>query len=127
MPLTATQTLGAGAAITSEAAGTRSREAIIIASGVGIVLAGTVLGRYTSGANTGKVGLYDNAATDGRQTVYGVLLADANATSAAARGVAFVRDCEVWTDRLVWGAAVTTQAEKDAAYLEMAAAGIVLR
>ena len=127
MPLTATQTLGAGAAIKSEAAGTRSREAIIIASGVGLVLAGTVLGRYTSGPNTGKVGLYDNDATDGRQTVYGVLLADANATSADARGVAFVRDCEVWTDRLVWGAAVTTQAEKDAAYLEMAAAGIVLR
>ena len=82
MPLTATQTLGAGAAIKSEASGARSREAITIPSGVGLVLAGTVLGKYTSGANTGKVGLYDNDATDGRQTVYGVLLADANATSA---------------------------------------------
>ena len=35
MPLTATQTLGAGAAIKSEASGTRSREAITIPSGIG--------------------------------------------------------------------------------------------
>ena len=126
MSLTATQTLGTGAAIKSEAAGTCSREQVTIPSGVGLVRANTVLGRYTSGANTGKVDLYDNDATDGRQTVYGVLLADTDATSADARGIAFVRDCEVWTERLVWGAAVTTQAAKDAAYLEMAAAGIVL-
>lgn len=124
MPLTATETLGAGAAIKSEAAGTRSREAITIVSGTGLVLANTVLGRITA---TGKYGLYDNDASDGRQTVAGILLADTDATSTDARAVVFVRDCEVWTSRLVWGAGVTTQAEKDAAYLEMAAAGIVLR
>lgn len=39
----------------------------------GVLKSGTVIGRYTSGANNGLWGLYDNAATDGRQTAVGFL------------------------------------------------------
>ena len=123
MPLT-TMNPGTGAAIKSEATGTRSRESITIASGAGVLLAGTVLGKITA---TGKYGLYDNDASDGRQTMAADLLAQTDATAADAKAVGFVRDCEVWKDRLVWGAGVTTQAEKDAAYVEMIAAGVIPR
>lgn len=39
----------------------------------GRLKSGTIIGRYTSGPNNGLWGLYDNAATDGRQTAVGVL------------------------------------------------------
>jgi hypothetical protein len=123
MPLT-TMNPGTGVAIKSEANGDRSRETIIIASGTGLLLSGTVLGKITA---TGKYGLYDNDASDGRQTFAAVLLAETDATTADAKAVGFVRDCEVFKDRLVWGAGVTTQAEKDAAYVEMIAAGVIPR
>lgn len=39
----------------------------------GVIRSGTVIGRYTSGPNNGKWGLYSDAATDGRQTAVGFL------------------------------------------------------
>lgn len=124
MPVTATLTLGTGAAIKSEASGTRSREPITLITGQGLVLANTVLGKITA---SGKYTRYDNDASDGSQTAAAILLADTDTTAGDAKGVGFVRDCEVWTSRLVWGAGITTEGEKTAAYADMAAAGIVLR
>lgn len=121
---TKTDALGTGAFIKSEANGERSRDQITIASGAGALVPGTVLGKITA---SGKFGLYDNDAADGRQTAAALLYAAVDATSADAIGVGVVRDAEVFLDRLTWGAAVTTQAEKDAAVVELAAAGIITR
>ena len=115
---------GTGYFIKSEANGDRSRDQITVASGQGALIPGTVLGKITA---SGKFGLYDNDAVDGRQTVAGLLYAAVDATSADAVGVAIARDAEVYLDRLTWGAAVTTQAEKDAAVVEMTAAGLITR
>lgn len=121
---TKTFTNGAGHFIKSEANGDRSRDEVIIVSGAGALLAGTVLGKITA---SGKYTAYDNDAATGTQTVAGILIYDTDATSADVKAAIIARDAEVWTDRLVWGAAVTTQAEKDAAYVDMLAVGIIPR
>jgi hypothetical protein len=121
---TKTETLGAGAFIKSEANGELSREAIVLASGAGALLAGTVLGKITA---SGKYKAYDNDAADGTQTAAAILFRDTDATSADVAAVGIVRLAEVWRDRLVWGAVVTTQAEKDAAYVDMATVNIAVR
>lgn len=113
-----------GAFIKSEANGDRSRDQITIGGGTGLLQPGTVLGKVTA---TGKYGLYDNEATDGRTAAAAVLYAAVDATSADAVGVAIVRDAEVFFDRLTWGPAVTTQGEKDAGAVDLAAAGIITR
>ena len=59
---------GTGHFLKSEANGSLSREAIVIASGVGVLLAGTVLGKVTA---TGKYKAYDNDASDGTEVFWG--------------------------------------------------------
>lgn len=119
-----TEVQGTGYFIKSEATGDRSRDQITIASGQGVIVSGTVLGKITASS---KYGLYDNDATDGRQTVAGLAYAYYDATSADVAAVAITRDAEVFLERLTWGAAVTTQGEKDAAVVELTAAGIITR
>lgn len=121
--VTKTQTLGTGAFIKSEANGEYSRDQIVIVSGAGALLAGTVLGKITA---SGKYKAYDNDNVDGTQTAVAVLLSDVDATSADVNAVAVVRAAELWTDRLQWAATVAA-GEKTAAYTELAAIGIVLR
>ncbi len=124
MPTVKTDTLGPYAFLKSEANGTLSREAIVLASGAGSLIAGTVLGKVTA---SGKYKAYDNDAADGTQTAAAILAYDVDATSADQAAVGIVRLAEVWRDRLVWGAAVTTQAEKDAAYVDFATVNIAVR
>lgn len=121
---TKTETQGAFAFLKSEAPGDLSREAIVIASGSGVVLAGTVLGKVTA---SGKYKPYDDDASDGTQTATAILAYDVDATSADVAVVAIVRLAEVWRDRLVWGAAVTTAGEKTNAYTDLATANIAVR
>lgn len=121
---TKTETLGTGAFIKSEANGELSREPIVIVSGAGSLLAGTVLGKITA---SGKYKPYDNDASDGSQAAVAILYSDVDATSADVAAVGIVRLAEVWRDRLVWGAGITTQAEKDAAYVDFATANIAVR
>ena len=119
-----TDTLGTGAFLKSEAPGSLSRETITIASGAGILLAGTVVGKLTTG---GKYKAYDNDASDGTQTAAAVILNDVDATSADVKVIGFVRLAEVYSNRLVWGAAVTTDAEKTAALADLAAQFVIAR
>ena len=100
-----------------------SRDDITVVSGQNLA-AGTVLGKITTG---GKYTAYDNDATDGSQTVAGILLNAVNATSADTAGVAIVRHAIVAKEGLIWGASVTTQGEKDAAYVDLKAIGILTR
>lgn len=115
---------GTGSFLKSEANGSLSREAIVLASGAGLVLAGTVLGKVTV---TGKYLPYDNDASDGTEVAAAVLLAEADATASDVAAVGIVREAEVWKDRLVWGAGVTTTGEKTAAYTDLAAKVVIAR
>lgn len=81
----------AGEFLYAEANGTLSRERIVIASGEGVLKAGTVLGKLAGG----KYAAYDNAAADGSQTAVGILYAGVDATSADADGVLIARHAEV--------------------------------
>lgn len=122
-----TSHLGTGAFLKSEGAGHISRDTIVIASGSGIVLAGTVLGKITVG---GKYKPYDDdggESDDGSRTAAAILLADVDATDADAQGVGIVRLAEVWTDRLVWGAGVTTETEKTNGLADLAAKFVIAR
>jgi hypothetical protein len=86
-----TETYHAGEFLCAEANGTLSRERIVIASGEGVLKAGTVLGKLASG----KYAAYDNAAADGSQTAVGILYDGVDATSADADGVLIARHAEV--------------------------------
>lgn len=120
-----TSTLGTGAFLKSEGAGHISRDTIIIASGSGVVLAGTVLGKVTA---SGKFVPYnDDGTDDGSRTAAAVLLADVDATSADTSAVGITRLAEVWTDRLIWGAGVTTNAEKINGLADLAAKLVIAR
>lgn len=112
-----TDHLGAGAFIKSEANGDQSRETVVIVSGSGKLLAGTVLGKITVG---GKYKPYDDNNSDGSEVAAGVLVYDVDATSADVAAVAIVRSAEVWQNRLVWAATVLS-GEKTTAYADLAA------
>ena len=115
--------LGAGAFIKSEGNGDISRETIVIVSGSGKLVAGTVLGKITVG---GKYKPYDNDNADGSQTAAAILVYDVDATSADVTTVGLVRMAEVWTNRLVWASTVAV-GEKAPAYTELAAANVFVR
>lgn len=119
----ATKTAATSAFLKLEADQGYSRKDITLVAGQNL-LAGTVLGKITA---SGKFTAFDNDATDGSQTAVAVLLADTNASSGDVKCVAIARHAIVAKQGLKFGAAVTTQAEKDAAYLELEAAGIVVR
>lgn len=118
-----TDHLGAGAFIKSEANGDLSRETVTIASGSGKLFAGMVLGKITA---SGKYKPYDNDNADGSQTAAAILVYDVDATSADVAAVAIVRLAEVWTNRLLWASTVAG-GEKAPAYVELAAANIIVR
>ena len=100
-----------------------SREDVTVLSGQNLAI-GTVVGRLTTG---GKIKAYDNDAADGTQTAIGVITADVNASTGDTPGVIIARHAILAKESLVWGAAVTTQGEKDAAYVELEAIGILCR
>lgn len=100
-----------------------SRKDITVASGQNLAI-GTVLGKITA---SGKYAAYDNDAVDGTQTAAGILTAAVNASAEDAPGVAVVREAIAAKEQLIFGAGVTTQGEKDAAYVDLEAIGIVCR
>jgi hypothetical protein len=96
-----------GEFVLSEAPGTLSREAVVIASGAGVLQPGTVLGQLTDG---GKYVPYDDdhvdasGNADGREAAVGILLEGVDATSADQDAVILTRLAEVVSAKLVWHA-----------------------
>ena len=86
-----------------------SREEIIIASGAGKVLTGTVIGKVTA---SGKYKPVTVGASDGSQTAAGILLNSVDATSVDAPAVGIIRDAIVVQQGLLYGADVDTAAER---------------
>jgi hypothetical protein len=114
---TFTEARRTGEYIISEANGTRSREAVVIASGSGVLQSGTVLGKVTA---TGEYGPYLNTdTTTGLGTAVAVLYAKVDATSVDVPATVTARDAEV-TEALLTGI--------DAAgKVDLAAVGIIVR
>ncbi|WP_135469823.1 head decoration protein [Crenalkalicoccus roseus] len=109
----------AGEFIVSEANGSRSRDAIVTATGT--LEAGTVLGRITS---SGKYVILAPGASDGSQTAAGILYEAVSGTDQKA--VAVVRDAEVSGPGLVWPGSITGP-QKATAIAQLAALGVIVR
>lgn len=107
----------------SEAPGTLSRETITVASGQGALVAGTVLGKITSG---GEYGAYDDDNNDGTETAVGILLHNIDATSAAVKATIIVRLAEVSDAKVTW-ASTNDAGDKTAGKADLAAKYIVFR
>ena len=119
-----------GEFLLSEGNGQISREAVVIASGSGVIAPGSVLGKFTSGANSGKCSLSPNAAADpnvGNQTAIAVALYGCDATSADQTIAVIARDAEVKADALVFHSTVNDATKRAAKAAQLAAAGIIVR
>lgn len=109
--------------LVSEANGFLSRDTGIVASGAGVVEAGTVLGRISE---TGKLVPVAPEATDGSQIAVAILFEGCDATGVDVRRTMTVRSAEVQAAVLVWPAG-TTDIQKNAALAQLAALGIAAR
>jgi hypothetical protein len=121
---TQTEAKRPGQVVLSEANFHRSRDNIVIASGSGVIQPGHVLGKITA---SGKFAPHNPGVATGVENAAAVALYGCDATSADQKISAIVRDAEVKTDELVWDASVDLPAEKDAAYVELRALGIIPR
>ena len=113
-----------GEFILSEANGQRSRETITIASGAGIIAAGTVLGKVTA---SGKYIASAVGASDGSEVPAAINIYDANASSLDVPVSAIVRDAEVNGKCLTYHADRDQPAEKLAAHAALANLGVIVR
>ena len=119
---TLTEGRAAGEFIISEANGHRSRDQVTVLADE-VLKAGHVVGIVTA---SGKVVEYTAAATDGSESVAGVMFAPVDATGADAQGTLIVRDAEVTRADLTFFTAATS-AEQDTAVAELEALGIIAR
>lgn len=107
--------------LVSEAERTRSRSVVTVAAGQNLV-AGQVVG-YNDDL---KLVAYDNDGTDASSTAKAVLFASVDATDGEKLGVVIARDAEVNGEELFFAASEDT-GDKEAAYADLAAVGIIVR
>lgn len=119
-PIQHTEPARTGEHVLSEAAGSRSREAIVVASGAHA--AGTVLAM----ASDGTYVAHDPTANDGTEIAAGILYGPADATDGPVPAVAHVRDCEVNGTGVIWAADMTDD-QLGAMNTALTQAGIILR
>ncbi len=119
-----------GEFLLSEANGQRSRGQVTIAAGSGVIAAGAVLGRYTSGVHVGKYCLAPDAAADpdvGNQTAVAVALYGCDATAADRMIAVIQRDAEINGHILSYASSVDDAAKTAAKIAELATVGIIVR
>jgi hypothetical protein len=124
MPVITEKARYAGDFLMSEGPNHYSREAIIIASGAGKVVPGTILGKITA---SGKYVPSPATGADGSQTGVAIALYDVDATSADAKVAAIVRLAEVNKNSLVYEATVNDTTKKAAKLAQLVTAGIIPR
>lgn len=100
-----------------------SRDTDTLASGSGVVLTGTVLGKVTA---SGKFKPLTVGASDGTQTATAIILQDADATSSDVMVVNLKRRAQVVVQSLTWPAGIT-DTQKATALAQLAALGIINR
>ena len=110
--------------ILSEASGQRSRDTITIASGAGIIAAGTVLGKVTA---TGKHVASAVGANDGSEVPAAINIYGADASAADVQVSAILRDAEVIGKCLTYHADRDQVAEKTAANEALKSLGVIVR
>ena len=110
--------------ILSEATGQRSRDTITIASGAGIIAAGTVLGKVTA---TGKYVASAVGASDGSEVPAAINIYGADASAADVQVSAILRDAEVNGKCLTYHADRDQPAEKTATNAALATLGVIVR
>lgn len=98
-----------------------SRQTEIIVSGAGSLPMFRVLGRITA---SGKLTNYTPGAVDGSQNAVAVLIEAADATAADVKATVIDWTATFASQRLSWGAAVTTDAHRTAAIEALKARGI---
>lgn len=108
--------------LVSEARGTRSREAKILASGNDLD-AGAVLGVITA---SGKYAEHDPGAADGTENAVAVLYSPVDASAADADCVIIARDAEVNGDSLAWITGIIAGDKADA-IANLETKGIIVR
>lgn len=113
-----------GEFLLSEANFHRSRDKITIVAGSGIVKAGTVLGKITTG---GKFKPSTNTGSDGAQTAAAINLATVDATSEDVDVAAISRDAEVKGPVLSYDVSVDDDTKKGTKATQLAAIGIIVR
>jgi len=108
--------------------GSYSRDEITLAPTQGTLKAGTVLGQITAaGATKDMYAVYNNSATNGVQAATVVLWATTEThATAGTKTVVHARHAELWMARLRF-AAGTSDADKLAAYADLAGRGMVCR
>lgn len=111
-------------AVISEAAGTISRDKIVMSSGSGVVKACTVLGKITA---SGKYVPSSVGASDGSQNAVAVSLVEVDATASDVNTSALTRTCEVVAGMLRYDASVNTQPLIAAKIASLAMVGIMAR
>lgn len=121
---TLTQGIETGEYLMSEGPGTRSRDAgVVTVSGNEVLRSGRVMAKLTA---TGKWVPYDNVGTDGSEVAAGVLLTPLlDGVNGDFAATLHVRDAEVITDRLSWGAVDGTG--QTAGLADLKALGIIAR
>lgn len=123
MPTVSIAPIGTASFLVREANGYRSRDEVVIASGSGILKAGTVLGKITA---SGKFTDFDAGAADGTQTAAGILFEEVDATAADVKRTVVLRDCEVQKSALLFTGTPTTP-QKTAAYASLTLLGVIMR
>lgn len=113
-----------GALLKYEADRNYCREVVTVAEGQNLAM-GTIVGIKTAD-DTCKIVSIANDETDGSDTVYGVLLEDVDASTAAKEGLVVARDATVIKTALVYPDGATT-AQKKALLKGLEARGIVAR
>ena len=122
-----TNRIRAGGFIQSEANYARARESVTIAGGTGgagVLYAGTVLGKLTSG---GKYVPSPATGSDGSQTAVAVLFDDVDATADDVVAGVLARDSEVRAADLTYDDSVNDDSKKAAKHTQLLAVGIVVR
>ena len=121
---TLTETTHPGGFLVWEAFRDYTRETITVASGAGLLAAGTVLGKVTA---SGAYAAHDPAAVDGTETAVAVLWGKADASAADAAAVALVRGPAIVNRHDLVFAGTPSDAEITAAHAALMDAGILVR
>ncbi|ULB08427.1 head decoration protein [Cereibacter azotoformans] len=111
----------------SEAPGQRSREAITIASGAGIIAPMTVLGRIAASGEYVPSPAAETEGLEGAEVAVAVNLYGCDATSAARTVAAIARDAEINAHFLTFSPSRLTDDLRAAAQADLAVSGIIVR
>lgn len=119
-----TEGRNSGEGLMSEATGSRSREAAVVASGAGIIAPGSVLGRITA---SGKYVLSPETGADGSQVAVAIAIYGCDATAADQEIAIIARDAEWNGNTLTYHSTVNDAAKIAAKQAQLAAVGIIAR